>query len=141
VTVAIQTEDNAPNGRVRGGSIADDEMLTRQLRDLTFEGLTETLSPDDLIPFVDLGRFSPLQAKFLDLIFTYNWGDDRPCCALRTAMGTFTIAPVPEPSALTLLEIGLIVLAGIWLATCARVTEITLIADGVGNSERLLPPG
>jgi hypothetical protein len=114
VTVGIQTQDNVPNGRVRAGSVADDQTLTRPIQDLTFifAGLPETLSPDDLMPFVDLGSFSPSEGKFLDLVLTYNWGDDRPCCALRTAFGAFTLAPVPEPGVLSLVGVGLMILAG-----------------------------
>jgi PEP-CTERM motif-containing protein len=120
VTASIQTPNNTPNGRIAAGSVADDQSLTRPLQDLTFtfDGLPETLAPGDLVPFIDLGSFSPFEAKSLDLVLTYHWGDNRPCCALRTAFGAFTLAPVPEstpvpvpePATITVLGAGMAVL-------------------------------
>ena len=99
--------------------MAADQTLTQPLEDLTslfiFDGLPETPAPGDLMPFVDLGSLLPLGANSVDLVLTYNWGDGRPCCALRTAFTAFTLAPVPEPSAVSVLGLGLAVLLGFHL--------------------------
>jgi len=119
VTATLETPNNTPNGRLAVGSVAADQTLTQPLEDLTslfiFDGLPETPAPGDLMPFVDLGSLLPLGANSVDLVLTYNWGDGRPCCALRTAFTAFTLAPVPEPSAVSVLGLGLAVLLGFHL--------------------------
>jgi len=105
------------NGHVAAGSIAADETLTSVFGptsdDIGAPFPTETLLAGDLLPFVDLGSFGPLESKPFDLMFTYQWGDGRTCCALRNTGADFTLAPVStaEPASLVLLGAGLASLA------------------------------
>jgi hypothetical protein len=97
LTLQIVTSDSAPNEQIDAGTIASHKSLTHVFGptsdDLKQPYPEETLHPGDMLPAVDLGSFEPHEVKEFDLIFTYDWGDDR-VGALRTAGYISTAEPV-----------------------------------------------
>jgi hypothetical protein len=111
VTLNIVTPNNGPTSRVRAGSVASNASLTNILvLNRSFNGVPETLSPNDAVPLAE-SSFLPHETKSVDLAFTYHWGDGRSG-ALKTTAIVYTLAPVPEPGALSVFGAGLLALLG-----------------------------
>lgn len=118
VTLIIVTPDNRPQLRVPAGAVASDATLSSILiLNRSFNGVPETLSPDDAVPVSEIS-LGPDETKSIDLVFTYHWGDGRSGPLAedgieRTTAVLYTLAPVPEPDTIVLFGGGLIVVVAL----------------------------
>jgi len=109
-TSLLITLDNFSD-RLRFGNVADVTGLAALDPTLTVNGVSQTLQPGDLVPFLDLGAFAANQMKAFSLVFTYHFGDGR---VLTDATDPLTlgflntVSPIPEPSVLALLGVALL---------------------------------
>jgi hypothetical protein len=113
----LVTLDNV-SGRLRFGDVAGDAAGTVPLDPTrTFQGVSETRGPDDLVPFLDLGSFAPNEAKPFSLTFTYHFDDGRllngSVPSTPGFLNTVSPVPVPEPESYALLLAGLGLMGGI----------------------------
>lgn len=109
-TSLLITLDNFTN-RLLFGKVADGTGAAPLDPTRTVNGVSETIKPGDLVPFLDLGAFAANEMKAFSLVFTYHFGDGRILSDSNPPLtiGFFnTVSPIPEPSALALLGIGLI---------------------------------